>query len=114
MSLITPILTVTCCACAVPHSNAAVSAARLKRRFISHSPLDVPSGTREASNSQIVVQFLQIGLQLRIGEAFDDTTVLHHIVAVGDRRSEPKVLLNQEDGEALLLEHADGVADLLD
>src|SRR5262249_3517046 len=35
-------------------------------------------------------------------------------VGVGNRRSEAKSLLDQEDGEALMLEHADGLADLLD
>ena len=36
------------------------------------------------------------------------------VIAIRDRRSEAKILLDQEDGEALLLEHADGLADLLD
>src|ERR1700751_199404 len=34
MSLSTPILTVTCCACALPHASAAPSAATANRRFI--------------------------------------------------------------------------------
>ena len=45
MSLITPILTVTCCAFAVPHINAAENAAKLIRRFIPTLPLIVPTGS---------------------------------------------------------------------
>jgi hypothetical protein len=40
--------------------------------------------------------------------------VLHHVVAVGDGRGEAEVLLDQQDREALLLQRADGLADLLD
>src|SRR5258708_2399720 len=40
--------------------------------------------------------------------------MFHHVVAIRNRRSEAKILLDQQDGEALLLEQADGLADLLD
>ncbi len=40
--------------------------------------------------------------------------VLHDVVAVGDGRGEAEILLDQQDGEALLLQRADGLADLLD
>src|ERR1700722_5436179 len=36
MSLNTPIFTVTCCACALPHASAALNAARPNRRFITY------------------------------------------------------------------------------
>jgi len=42
------------------------------------------------------------------------TAVLHHVVPVGDGRGEPEVLLDEKDREALALEAADRLADLLD
>src|SRR5262245_4257355 len=66
------------------------------------------------SHTQIVVQFIEIGLELGIGEPVDNAAILHHVVAIRNRRSEAKILLDQEDGETLLFEHADGLADLLD
>src|SRR5262245_63194501 len=66
------------------------------------------------SHAQIVVKFVEIGFELGIGEPVDDAAILHHVVAIRNRRSEAKILLDQKDGEALLLEHADGLADLLD
>src|SRR6516165_12369513 len=39
--------------------------------------------------------------------------MFHHVVAVRNSRSEAKILLDQQNGETLLLERADGVADLL-
>src|SRR5262249_11522653 len=66
------------------------------------------------SHAQIVVKFVEIGFELGIGELVDDAAIFHHVVAIRNRRSEAKILLDQKDGEALLLEHADGLADLLD
>src|SRR6478752_4760148 len=66
------------------------------------------------SYPQVIVQLVEVRLELGIGEPIDDATVLDHVIAVRHRRSEAKILLDQEDGEALLLEHADGLADLLD
>src|SRR5688572_9351272 len=40
--------------------------------------------------------------------------MFHHVIAVRDGRSEPKILLDQKNGETLLLEQADGLSDLLD
>src|ERR1051326_3989048 len=108
MSLITPILTFNCCACAEPAASTTASAVKLKRRFIPFPPV----GTSSCSDSEILMQLFEIGVQFGAGEAFSHTAVLHHIVAVGDGRGEPKVLLDQEDGEALLLQGADGLADL--
>src|SRR6478736_77172 len=66
------------------------------------------------SYPQVIVKLVEVRLELGIGEPIDDATVLDHVIAVRHRRSEAKILLDQEDGEALLLEHADGLADLLD
>src|SRR5215471_9934441 len=60
------------------------------------------------------MKFVEIGFELGIGEPVDDAAIFHHVVAIRNRRSEAKILLDQEDGETLLLEHADGLADLLD
>src|SRR5215510_5363988 len=66
------------------------------------------------SHAQIVVKFAEIAFELGIGEPVDDAAIFHHVVAIRNRRSEAKILLDQEDGETLLLEHSDGLADLLD
>ena len=52
--------------------------------------------------------------ELGIGEGVDDAAVLHDVVAVGDRRGEAEILLDQQNGEALALQLGDGAADLLD
>src|SRR6185437_16934731 len=67
-----------------------------------------------ASHAQIVVKLVKIGFELGIGETVDDATILHHVIAIRNRRGEAKILLHQQDGETLLLERSDGPADLLD
>src|SRR3981081_24441 len=123
MSFMTPILIVPSlyCACAEPHPNATASAVSPISPFMAFSPVDrffvvcTPAFqvTFVKSNAQVIVNLVEVGLELGIGEPIDDATVLHHVIAIRDRRSEAKVLLDQEYGEALLLEHADGLADLL-
>ena len=48
------------------------------------------------------MDLVKVGLELGVGEPVDDATVLHDVIAIGDRRSEAKILLDQEYGEALL------------
>jgi hypothetical protein len=55
-----------------------------------------------SSHTQIFVQLVEIGLEFGIGEPVDDATILHHVVAIRNRRSEVKILLDQQDGETLL------------
>ena len=55
-----------------------------------------------SSDPEIVVQLVDVGVQFGVGEPVDDAAVLHHVVAVGDGRGEAEVLLDQQDGEALL------------
>src|SRR5262249_34760786 len=62
----------------------------------------------------IVVKLIEIGFELGVGKSVDDPTILHDVVAVRNGGSEAKILLHQQNGESLLLEHADGFADLLD
>src|SRR6516164_1886026 len=72
------------------------------------TPADVLAA--KESHAQIIVKLVEIGFQLGIGEPVDDAAIFHHVVAIRNRRSEAKILLDQEDGETLLLE----LADLLD
>src|SRR5215468_9109907 len=65
------------------------------------------------SHAQIVVQFVEIGFELGIGEPVDDATIFHHVVAIRNRRSEAKILLDQEAGETLLLALSAGLAILV-
>src|SRR6266403_13154 len=60
-----------------------------------------------SSNSQIVVQLFHVRVQFRIDETFDDSPVFHDEIAIGDGRCEAEILLDQENGEALLLEGPD-------
>src|SRR5712675_2222804 len=71
-------------------------------------------GPAPCSNSQIVVQLFHVRVQFRIDETFDDSPVFHDEIAIGDGRCEAEILLDQENGEALLLESPNGAADLLD
>src|SRR5205823_12789768 len=60
------------------------------------------------------MQLLQVGIELGVGEAVDYAAMFHDVIAVRNGRGEAKVLLDQKNGEALLLQEADGLADLLD
>src|SRR5258705_3481079 len=123
MSFMTPILIVPSlyCACAEPHPNATAIAVRPISPFMAFSPVDrffvvcTPASqvTSVKSYPEVIVKLVEVGLELGIGEPIDDATVLYVVIAVGDRRSEAKILLDQEYGEALLLEQANGLADLL-
>ena len=106
-------LDVICWACAVPHISAAANAAKLAIRVITSSLSGVFRRTlvthksvsfASVSNAEIVVQLFEVGVEFGIGEAFDDAAVLHDVMAVGDRRGETEVLLDQQDREALLLQ----------
>src|SRR5437762_3167122 len=66
------------------------------------------------SDPEIFVKLFNIGVEFRVRDLLDDAAVLHDIVAVRDSRSEPEVLFHQQNGKSLLLQRADGAADLLD
>src|SRR5437588_4704210 len=59
------------------------------------------------------MQLLQVGIELGVGKAVDDAAMFHHVIAVRNGRSEAKILLDKKNRETLLLEQANGVADLL-
>src|SRR5262245_15502154 len=66
-------------------------------------------GTRSSrSNAEILMELGHVRLEVAVGDAVDDAAVLHQVVAVGDRGGEAEVLLDQQDGEAVRLQAADG------
>src|ERR1044071_9474325 len=113
MSVSTPILTLICCALAAPQVSVTARAAKLILHFINVSSCFAPLWLIR-SDAEIFVQLLDVCIQFRIGELVDDTTMLHDVIAVRNRRGETEVLFHQKDGKALILEGTDGLADLLD
>src|SRR5580704_18157035 len=101
-------------ACAAAPNSAAKANAKLANSHIANLPGSGPFGPSSISNAEIVVQLLHIVRQLRVREVIHDTPMFHHVIAVGDGRGEAEILLDQQDGEALSLERANGAADLLD
>src|SRR5690242_145593 len=102
---------------AAPPAIRQASAASPMRRFITPSVSLGPRRPRlmhPDSYAQILVKLVQIGIELSVGELLHYPAVLENVIAVGDRRGEAEVLLDQHDGEALVLEGTDGLADLLD
>src|SRR5215510_13694721 len=112
MSVRTPILTLTCCALAVPHVRMMARAARLIFRFIDVSSYFAPLGL-VSLDTEIVMQFVDVCIQFRVGKLVDDTTMFHDVIAVRNGRGEPEVLFHQKDRKALILKSADRLADLL-
>src|SRR5712671_2611063 len=103
MSFITPILMVPSlyCACAEPHPSTTASAVRLSKPFMWHSPCCRFVSRNHESHTEILVQLAEIGLKLGICELVDDATMFHDVIAVRNSRSEAKILLDQQNGEAL-------------
>src|SRR5262245_31163896 len=111
MSVSTPTLTFICCAFAVPQARMRARAAWLTSRFIVASSLFFD---RLCSlHAKIVVQLVDVGIQFGVGELIDNQSMFHDVIPIGNRRSETEILLNQQNGKALLLECADSLADLL-
>src|SRR5215510_16016736 len=63
------------------------------------------------SDAEIGVELVHVGFELRVGKAVDHLAVLDDVVAVRHGGGEAEVLLDQEDGETLLLQPRDGLAD---
>src|SRR5690242_15246755 len=100
----TPILTTLSeiCACAPPDPKPTLSASAATPasnavivRFIVIVPL---------LNPEIALQLVDARLELVARNGVDHAPVLDHVVAVGHRRGEAEVLLDQQDGEARGLE----------
>src|SRR5215469_3831509 len=66
-----------------------------------------------SSYSKIVVQLLGVARNVLVADHVDNLPVLDDVMAVGEGRGEVKVLLDQQDREALLPKPADHPADLL-
>src|SRR5262245_43031492 len=112
MSVSTPTLTFICCAFAVPQARMTARAAWLISRFIVASSLFF--GRLCSLDAKIVVQLVDVCIEFVVGELIDNPSMFHDVVPVGNGRSETEVLLDQQNGKALLLECANSLADLLD
>src|SRR5512145_754235 len=66
------------------------------------------------SNSEILLDAAHAGLERRARHHVDDAAVLDDVVAVGDLLREAEILLDEQNGEAFLLELGDGAPDLID
>src|SRR5665213_1095309 len=108
MSLSTPIFTLICWALAPPQARAVASATNPRVFLIGFLRFVLT-----CLDTEIVVQFLDIGIQFGIGELVDDTPMFHDVVAIRNRRGEAEILFDQQNRETLLLERADRFADLL-
>src|SRR5437879_5006244 len=95
---------------ALPVRSAAAATARaatsvaIPSTFIAGSFLD----------SEILVQLVHVGVELRVDDGVDDAPMLHDVMPVGHGGREPEILLDEKDREALRLQAPDGGADLLD
>src|SRR5438477_1000657 len=95
--------------------TAATATASTRASFMVCAPcLSVLSASTAALSPKVLVQLVHAGGQRRVGNHVHHPAVLHDVVTVGHGRREVEVLLDQQDGEALLLEAGDGAADLLD
>ena len=65
------------------------------------------------SSGSLVINNTGITMQPTLVQPVDDATVFHHIIAVGNGSGEAEVLFDQKDGETLLLQRPNGIADLL-
>src|SRR5579863_2481498 len=63
------------------------------------------------SYAKIMTQLVHVGLELRVGNHVDDAPALHHVMPIGHGGAEAEILLDQQHGEADLLELAHGHAD---
>ncbi len=94
------------CACARPGPDAEGS--RAASTFTLHRmTVSFPFTHRDR------FELLPVRLERGVRDHVDHPAVLDHVVAVGHRRGEAEVLFHEQDGEALLAQHADGIADLL-
>src|SRR6185503_11091209 len=105
MSESTPILITLplTCACAVPRPSAPATASARRLRLI---PFIVTPPCKR-SNTQVLVQFAHVPLEVGVRDHVDDAPVLHDVVAVRDGGREAEILLDQQDREAARLQRLD-------
>src|SRR6266852_711718 len=114
-SFITPIL-ITLSVISAYAAPAITDKTAINFRILTPNMLRAPSllrGKLLPLYPEVPSQLAHVCLQLIVGNHVDHLAALHHVVAVGNRAGEVEVLLDQQDGEALLLEAADGGANLL-
>jgi len=61
------------------------------------------------SDTQVPVQLLFLGLEIGRFYLLNHSSVLNHIVSVGQRSGKAEVLLNQNDGESPVTQFADDI-----
>src|ERR1700733_7853620 len=109
-SVITPIFTTPSeiCADAAPMLDASAMAATASALmgFMTFPP--------PGSYAEIPLQLFDARLQLGARNDVDHPAVLDDVMAIGDGRGEAKILLDQQDREAGVLQMSDDAADLLD
>ena len=66
------------------------------------------------SDTEIVVELVHVGIELRVGNHVDHAAVVHHVMAVRHGCREAEVLLDEKNGKPLRLELRDRAPDLLD
>src|SRR3954452_8142536 len=111
MSVSTPILIVSFAisARAAPDSSSSAAKAASNERFTSLSLFSDAS----PSDTEIVVNLIEVLRQFRVADHFDDAAVLDDVMPVGDPRCKMKILFDQQDREPLGLQGLDDAADLL-
>src|SRR3984893_6069328 len=122
MSLSTPILTTSPDIWAGAGAVSAKTAAKpnIAESFIWSSFREVPLGKFllghsfwSHSHTKTVVQLVDVLRKILVADHIDDAAVLDNVMAVGEGRGKGKILLDQQEGESLLLQAADPPADLL-
>src|SRR6266851_4316638 len=124
MSVSTPTLTTPSeiCAAAGPAAKAASARVRatveaaVAARFRLVRAIGPPFRRvcRWASDAKESMERLLAPLQPGARDHVDDAAVLNQVVAVGERRDEAEILLDQDHGEALLLERPHDASERLD
>src|SRR5437762_10940151 len=117
MSDSTPILMTLSetCACAGTAANAPAIATAINdrfSRFIAFLLRVSGSSSKGILNPKVFVQLFHVRVELGVGNHVDDPSVLEYVMPVGHRRCEAKILLDQQNREALVLEPRDRAPDL--
>src|SRR5688572_11854190 len=100
------------CASAAPAAcSRARAAITLQENFMDGAPFRLVESGR--LYPEVAMQLVHVAVELGVGDHVHDEPTLHHVVPVGHGGGEAEVLLDEQDGEALAFEPADGRPDLL-
>src|SRR4029453_15337243 len=100
-------------AAAGPAASSTAARTRAIRKVILQTPFVAGNGSAALYPEGIVEPGHACG-EVGVGDPVPHPAVLHDVVAVGHGGGEAEVLLDEEHGEARILQAADGRADLLD